>query len=89
MKYVSSLRPFMVSRLEELEKADIVVGIPCFNNDRTISHVIRMVSDGLSANYKDLRPLLVISDGGSTDDTREVAQNTSLKPWQEKVVGIY
>ena len=89
MKYVSSLRPFTVSRLEELEQADIVVGIPCFNNDKTIAHVIRMVSDGLSDHFKDLRPLLVISDGGSTDDTRDVAKNTALKPWQEKIVGIY
>ena len=89
MKYVSSLRPFMVSRLEGLERADVVVGIPCFNNDSTIGHVIRMVSDGLKAHYKSLRPLIVIADGGSTDDTRDVAKGTEIGPWQERLIGIY
>ncbi|MGD9819864.1 MAG: glycosyltransferase family A protein, partial [Desulfomonilaceae bacterium] len=89
MKYVSSLRPYVVKRLEELEKADVVVGIPCFNNDKTIAHVIKMVSDGLSAHYKNLRPLIIISDGGSTDDTRDVAKGTEIKPWQERIIGIY
>ncbi len=89
MKYVSSLRPFMVSRLENLEKADIVVGIPCFNNDSTIAHVIKMVSEGLHIHYKSLRPLIVVSDGGSTDDTRDVAKNTVIGPWQERLIGIY
>ncbi len=79
----------MVKRLEELEHADIVVGIPCFNNDKTIAHVIRMVSDGLNTHYKNLRPLIIISDGGSTDDTRDVAKNTEMNPWQERLIGIY
>lgn len=89
MKYASSLRPYTIKRLEELERADVVVGIPCFNNDKTIEHVIQTVSHGLKEFYPDLRPVIVISDGGSTDDTREVAKDFQLKPWQEKIVTIY
>ena len=47
MKYSIALRPYIIKRLEELDHADIVVGIPCFNNDRTIENVIKMVSHGL------------------------------------------
>jgi hypothetical protein len=33
--------------------------------------------------------VIIISDGGSTDDTRDVAKEFQLKPWQEKIVTIY
>lgn len=89
MRYHTSLRPYMRKRLEEIEEADIVVGIPCFNNDRTIEHVVQMVSHGLNAYYRDQRSVIIISDGGSTDDTRDVAKEFQLKPWQEKIVTIY
>lgn len=89
MKYSSSLRPYVTKRLEEIERADLVVGIPCLNNERTITHVVRMVSHGLNDYYHDLRSVIIISDGGSTDDTRDVAKEFQLKPWQEKIVTIY
>jgi glycosyltransferase involved in cell wall biosynthesis len=89
VKYHSALRPYIVKRLEEIEKADVVVGIPCYNNEKTIAHVIKIVSHGLNKYYRDLRSVIVISDGGSTDDTREVAKDYQLKPWQEKIVTIY
>jgi hypothetical protein len=36
--YISALRPYAWKRLEEIEKADILVGIPAFNNEQTICH---------------------------------------------------
>jgi glycosyltransferase involved in cell wall biosynthesis len=89
MKYDTSLRAWIARRVEQIEQADIVVGIPCYNNQDTIGHVIRSVSHGLYEHYRDLRPVFVISDGGSTDDTREIAKETVLRPWQEKLVSIY
>jgi hypothetical protein len=89
MKYSSALRPYAIKRLEELGGADLVVGIPSFNNDRTIEHVIKMVSHGLKDYFPRLQSVIVISDGGSTDDTRDVAKEFQLKPWQERIVGIY
>ncbi|MBW2171725.1 MAG: glycosyltransferase, partial [Deltaproteobacteria bacterium] len=76
-------------RVEEIEGADILVGIPCYNNQGTIDHVIQMVSHGLHKHYKDLRSVIMVADGGSTDDTREVAKEFQIKPWQEKIVSIY
>jgi glycosyltransferase involved in cell wall biosynthesis len=89
MRYDSALRYYPLKRIEEIEKADLVVGIPCFNNERTIRHVIQMVTHGLHRYYRDLRSVLYIADGGSTDDTREVAKEFEIKPWQEKIVAIY
>jgi len=89
VKYISSLRPYIVKRLEEIEYADIVVGIPCFNNESTIIHVLRAVSHGLRDYYPDLRAVIIVSDGGSTDDTRDVAKYFQLSPWQERIVSIY
>jgi len=89
VKYDSALRSYTSKRLEEIERADILVGIPCYYNDKTIEHVVRMVSHGLAKYYKDKRCVIFVADGGSTDDTREVAKEFQIKPWQEKIVSIY
>jgi hypothetical protein len=65
------------------------MGIPCYNNEQTIAHVIQMVTHGLAKHYKDQRSVIFVADGGSTDDTREVAKEFQIKPWQEKIVSIY
>ena len=89
MRYDTGLRAYTSKRIEEIENADILVGIPCYNNEKTIEHVIRMVTHGLAKHYKDQRCVIFIADGGSTDDTREVAKEFQMKPWQEKIVSIY
>ncbi len=89
MNYDTALRAYTSKRIEEIDTADIVVGIPCYNNEQTIAHVIRMVTHGLAKHYKDKRSVIHIADGGSTDDTREVAKEFEIKPWQEKITSIY
>jgi glycosyltransferase involved in cell wall biosynthesis len=89
MRYDTGLRGYTSKRIEEIERADILVGIPCYYNQGTIDHVIQMVTHGLFNHYKDFRSVIMIADGGSTDDTREVAKEFEIKPWQEKIVSIY
>jgi glycosyltransferase involved in cell wall biosynthesis len=89
MHYDTALRAYTSKRIEEIESADILVGIPCYNNETTITHVIQMVSHGLATYYKGMRCVVFVADGGSTDDSREVAKEFELKPWQEKIVSIY
>lgn len=89
MNYDTALRAYTSKRIEEIDTADIVIGIPCYNNERTIAHVIQMVTHGLAKYYKDKRSVIHIADGGSTDDTREVAKEFEIKPWQEKITSIY
>ncbi|MFP4474162.1 MAG: glycosyltransferase [Desulfatibacillaceae bacterium] len=89
MRYKTALRAYTAKRIEEIESADILVGIPCYNNQDTIAHVIQMVTHGLAAHYKDMRSVIMVADGGSTDDTRETAKEFEIKPWQEKIVSMY
>ncbi len=89
MRYDTALRAYTSKRIEEIEQADILVGIPCYNNQGTIEHVVQMVTHGIHKYYKDLRSVIMVADGGSTDDTREVAKEFEIKPWQEKIVSIY
>ena len=89
MHYDTALRGYTSKRIEEIESADILMGIPSYNNERTIAHVIQMVTHGLAKHYKDQRSVIFVADGGSTDDTREVAKEFQIKPWQEKIVSIY
>ncbi|MBZ5514247.1 MAG: glycosyltransferase [Acidobacteriia bacterium] len=62
-----------------LGAADIVVGIPSYNNARTISHVVRAANAGLLKYFPDRRALIVNSDGGSKDRTREAVEAAKLE----------
>ena len=87
--YDTALRPYMQKRLEEIREADILVGIPCYNNESTIVHVIKMVSHGIDQHYRGRKAVVMIADGGSTAATRDRGSDFQLKPWQEKLVTIY
>lgn len=65
-------------KLEDIKEADILVGIPSYNNARTIGHVVRAVQAGFAKYFPDKKCVLVNSDGGSTDGTMEVVQNAAI-----------
>jgi hypothetical protein len=52
-------------------RADLVVGIPCFNNEDTVGGVVTAVEVGLRKLFPSLRSVICASDGGSTDRTRD------------------
>ena len=58
--------------------AEIVVGIPSFNNARTIAHVVGAAHAGLLKYFPDQRAIIVNSDGGSKDGTPETVETSSL-----------
>jgi glucosylglycerate synthase len=64
--------------MEQLREADILVGIPSYNNARTIGHVVRAVQAGLAKYFPEKRSVLVNSDGGSTDGTTEVVHASAI-----------
>jgi len=57
------------ARLRELGEVDVLVGIPSFNNARTIGHVVLASVAGLAKYFPEKRAVLVNSDGGSSDGT--------------------
>jgi hypothetical protein len=65
--------------VDSIGKADVVIGIPSYNNAKTIGHVARAASVGLAKYFPELTAVIVNSDGGSTDGTREVALSASIE----------
>ena len=54
------------------------MGIPSYNNARTIGHVVKAVSGGLAKYFPRARAVVVNSDGGSFDNTQEVVAQTKV-----------
>lgn len=52
--------------------ADLLVGIPSYNNAATVGHVARTVVEGLRRHFPDAAPVIVNADGGSKDGTSDV-----------------
>ena len=50
------LEPRVVERVHELGSAELVVGIPSYNNARTIGHVVRAVAAGLASTSRSVAP---------------------------------
>jgi glycosyltransferase involved in cell wall biosynthesis len=68
-----------IKKVKEYSNADIVVGIPSYNNARTIAHVIRAVSAGLAKYFPQYRCVIVNSDGGSKDGTPNIVKDTMVE----------
>ncbi len=69
------LTPKAQKRVDEIKKADILVGIPSYNNENTIGHVIKAVRLGLTKYFPKFKSVIVNSDCGSTDKTRKIVNN--------------
>ena len=73
------LRKEVKDKIREYKKADIVVGIPSYNNARTIPHVVRAVSAGLAKYFSKYNCVLINSDGGSGDGTPDLVTQTTVE----------
>lgn len=73
-------------RLDVIKEADILIGIPSYNNARTIGHVVRAVQAGLAKYFPDKKAVLVNSDGGSTDGTVDVVKQITVEDFQSILI---
>jgi len=65
------MEPSFQIQLEKIQETDILIGIPSYNNVRTIGQVVRAVMAGLAKYFPKAKAILINSDGGSTDGTQE------------------
>ncbi len=65
-----------------MEGADILVGVPSYNNARTIGHVVRAVMAGLAKYFPRAKAVLVNSDGGSKDGTQEEVKKVQIEDFK-------
>lgn len=90
MNEQSSLRDITTELLGRVAPADLLVGIPSFNNGGTVGTVVENAAAGLKEYFPDLRSCIVVADGGSTvDNTREEALASVKRMEAHGVVGIY
>lgn len=68
--------------VEAVRQADIVIGIPSYNNARTIGHVVSAALAGLAKYFPQFTSVIINSDGGSKDNTRDVVLDTSVQASQ-------
>jgi glycosyltransferase involved in cell wall biosynthesis len=88
-KYASALRENVHMWVKKIKNVDLLVGIPCFNNEDTIGFVVEQVSKGLADYFPHLRSAVFVSDGGSLDNTRENAYQAATADAVQKRVTIY
>ncbi|MGE5173287.1 MAG: glycosyltransferase [Betaproteobacteria bacterium] len=79
-------RKAVYEQIEKITIADILVGVPSYNNARTIGHVVRAVQAGLAKYFPDQKAVLVDSDGGSTDGTIQIVQDTVIENYQSILI---
>ena len=60
------------TQLPQIERADILVGLPSFNNAETVKPVVHAVTTGLRNAFPSASVLLVNQDAGSQDGTPEL-----------------
>lgn len=65
--------------VEAIRQADIVIGIPSYNNARTVGHVVRAAYAGLAKYFPQFTGVVINSDGGSTDSTREAVLSARVE----------
>jgi glycosyltransferase involved in cell wall biosynthesis len=70
------LTPRTIEKVKKIKKVDLVVGIPSYNNESTVGHVIKAVRLGLTKYFPKLKTIIVNSDSGSTDNTRKIVRKS-------------
>ena len=73
----SALDDALREGVARVRKADLLVGIPSFNNAGTVGHVARTVAAGLRTHFPDVTWVIVNADGGSRDGTSDVIASST------------
>jgi len=89
MVHMTTLGEDVRHRIVKIGQADILVGIPSYNNAATIGHVVRTAAEGMVKYFPDLKPVLINSDGGSPDGTRQVVLDTPVPKGVEVIATEY
>jgi glucosylglycerate synthase len=72
------LPPATEAQVRAIGTADLLVGIPSYNNASTIGHVARAAAAGLAKFFPGAKAVIVNSDGGSSDGTPQAVLEAEL-----------
>ncbi len=77
-KVYRSALPSVTRKALKKKAADIIVGIPSFNNAHTVNYVVYQAAKGLETHFPERKSVIFVSDGGSTDGTLTVVNSMRL-----------
>ena len=69
----------IVENPSRVEQAEIIVGIPSYNEADSISFPTDVASWGLLNYFSDKKPVIINVDNNSSDGTKDVFMNTPTK----------
>lgn len=85
----NALSPEACKYLREIEKADIMVGIPAYNNVLTAAYVLSQVVQGLVTYFPNMKSVIFVSDGNSVDRTMTAVKTVQLPHKLELIPAVY
>lgn len=65
-------------QLIDVGEVDILVGVPTYNNQKTISSVVEVIQAGILRFFPRERAVIINADGGSRDGTPETVTNAAI-----------
>ena len=89
MDMLPAVSPEIAQAVRDIGGADVMVAIPAYNNEQTISLVMKTAAEGLSTFFADMRSVIFVCEGGSLDETKNVARMTDIGMTVNKIVGTY
>jgi len=66
-------------RSSRIKKADVIVGIPSYNEADTINFVVKQVDIGLKKYFPNFKSAIINADNNSPDNTKKVFLHTKTK----------
>jgi hypothetical protein len=87
--YETALHVEAKRRIREIGAADVVVGIPTYRNGRTIARVMDAAVTGLARDFPNARAVIVNADGGSSDNTTQIAADWVTPTTVKKIITPY
>ncbi|MBW1679706.1 MAG: glycosyl transferase [Deltaproteobacteria bacterium] len=73
----SSINPVIELNPDRITQADIIVGIPSYNEAKFISYPTKQAGIGLQKFFRDKKSVIINCDNSSSDGTREAFFNTN------------
>jgi hypothetical protein len=74
----SILSDTFIRELINVGEVDIVVGVPTYNDGRTVGQVVQAVRAGLLTYFPRARAVIINADGGSRDGTQDLVRAASI-----------
>lgn len=78
----SILTDEFLRQLIDVGEADVLVGVPTYNNAATVGHVVQTIRAGLLKYFPRERAVIVNADGGSRDETSNLVRGASINDLQ-------